>query len=63
MRQHVTGAVHKFGHTLDVYISKELSCIIAGLPSLYDPNLGNKCNFLGDHMAVMFLITYLVDRN
>ena len=27
-----------------------------GVRSLYDPNLGNKCNLLGDHIAVIFLI-------
>ena len=48
MRQHVTGATHKFGDILDV--------VIAGVPSLYDPNLESNCNLLGEHRAVMFPI-------
>ena len=56
LRQHVTVATHKFGHTLDVVISMGRSYTTAGVPPLYDPNAGKKCNLLGDHMAVMFLI-------
>lgn len=56
LRQHVTGAIHQGGHPLDIVISRELRCTIAGVPSLYDPGLGNNCSFLGDYVAVRFMI-------
>ena len=59
LRQHVNAPTHNEGLTLGATISGELSCTIAEVPSVYDPSLGNKCNLLGDHTAVMFLIGQL----
>lgn len=42
-------------NSFDIIRSKELCCTIAGVLSVYDPRLGNKCNHLGDNMSVMFL--------
>ena len=33
LRQYFTGATHNFGHPLDGVISRELSCIMPGVPS------------------------------
>ena len=50
--QHVTGATHTGGHTLDVVITRDVSCIIHGMPSILDPCLydikGNRSvNYIG----------------
>lgn len=51
--QHVTGATHIRGHTLDVVIAKDDSSIIGSPPSIIDPQLFNTHGiFSADHLAV-----------
>ena len=55
--QHVVGATHKKGHTLDVVITLESSPILLGTPSILDPCLcDSKGKPSGDHLAVHFSI-------
>ena len=57
LTQHINGATHKGGHTLDLVISRELSSIIVGFPYGCDPCLSsNKGKSLGDHLAAQFFI-------
>ena len=51
--QHVTGATHIRGHTLDVIITRESSSIIKGSPSIVDPCLyDSRGKDSGDHFAI-----------
>ena len=51
--QHVTGATHIRGHTLDVTITRESSSIIKGSPSIVDPCLyDSRGKDSGDHFAI-----------
>ncbi len=50
-------------NSFDIIRSKELCCTIAGVLSVYDPRLGNKCNHLGDNMSVMFLTNIYPPRH
>lgn len=53
MLQHVVDAVHTKGHTLDVLITRNISSVLGGLPSIQDPVLCDKNgNAAGDHFAV-----------
>lgn len=55
--QHVVGATHKKGHTLDVVITMESSSILLATPSVLDPCLcDSKGKPSGDHLAVHFSI-------
>ena len=57
LTQHFNSATHKGGHTLDLVISRELSPIIVGTPSVFDPCLSsNRGKSFGDHLAVQFII-------
>jgi hypothetical protein len=56
--QHVIGATHVSGHTLDVIISRDNSHIIIGTPSIEDSHI---CDDKGvaslDHLAVLLLVS------
>ena len=55
--QHVVGPTHKKGHTLDVVITRDISSLLIGMPTVSEPCLGyTKGNPSGDHMAVCFRI-------
>jgi hypothetical protein len=57
--QHVTGATHTGGHTLDVVITRDVSCIIHGMPSIVDPCLyDTKGNRSGDHLGIYVTLDY-----
>lgn len=51
--QHVVGATHIRGHTLDVFITRDNSSILLDKPSILEPHLCDvKGNHTGDHMAI-----------
>lgn len=51
--QHVQGATHVGGHTLDVVITREDSSVIQDVPSILDPCLCDiQGNISNDHLAV-----------
>ena len=51
--QHVVGKTHKKGHTLDVVITRGISSLFIGMPTVSEPFLGDtKGNPSGDHLAV-----------
>ena len=51
--QHVVGATHIRGHTLDVFITRDNSSILLDNPSILEPHLcDGKGNHTGDHMAI-----------
>ncbi|XP_061194315.1 uncharacterized protein LOC133202489 [Saccostrea echinata] len=53
LSQHVVGATHTKGHTLDVLITRKASSLLRGLPTIQDPVLcDNNGNAAGDHFAV-----------
>ena len=53
--QHVTGATHTRGHTLDVLITRDISCIIHGMPSIVNPCLYDiKGNRSGDPLGILW---------
>lgn len=55
--QHVVGATHTKGHTLDVLITRNTSSVLGGLPTIQDPVLcDNNGNAAGDHFAVHALL-------
>ena len=55
--QHVVGPTHKKGHTLDVVITRDISSLLIGMPTVSEPCLGDtKGNPSGDHLAVCFRI-------
>jgi hypothetical protein len=55
--QHVSGATHKKGHTLDVVITREVSSLLLGSPTISDPCLSDKTGKpAGDHLSVNFSI-------
>ncbi len=48
--QHVVGATHIRGHTLDVFITRDNSSILLDKPSILHPHLCDvKGNHTGDH--------------
>jgi len=54
--QHVTGATHIRGHTLDVIITRESSSIIKGSPSIVDPCLyDSRGKDSGDHFVIQVI--------
>lgn len=53
LSQHVVGATHTKGHSLDVLVTRNTSYVLEGLPTIQDPELCNKNrNATGDHFAV-----------
>ena len=57
--QHVTGATHTGGHTLDVVITRDISCIIHKMPSIAEPCLyDTKGNRSGDHLGIYVTLDY-----
>ena len=57
--QHVVGPTHKKGHTLDVVITRDISSLLIGMPTVSEPCLGDtKGNPSGDHLAVCFRINF-----
>lgn len=55
--QHVVGATHTKGHTLDVLITRNTSSVLGGLPTKLDPVLcDNNGNAAGDRFAVHALL-------
>lgn len=51
--QHIQGATHIHGHTLDVVITREESSILVDTPSILDPYLCDKRgNPSGDHLSL-----------
>ena len=55
--QHVVGPTHKKGHTLDVVITRDISSLLIGMPTVSEPYLGyTKGNPSGDHLAACFRI-------
>ena len=55
--QHVVGPTHKKGHTLDVVITRDISSLLIGMPTVFEPCLGDtKGNPSSDHLAVCFRI-------
>ena len=55
--QHVVGPTHKKGHTLDVVITRDISSLLIGMPTVSEPCLGDtKGNPSGDHQALCFRI-------
>ena len=55
--QHVVGPTHKKGHILDVVITRDISSLLIGMPTVSEPRLGDtKGNPSGDHLAVCFRI-------
>ena len=55
--QHVVGPTHKKGHTLDVVITRDISSLLIGMPTVSEPCLGDtKGNPSGDHLALCFRI-------
>ena len=54
LEQHVAGATHAHGHTLDVVISRENSRIIEGIPSVDETPIGDtKSSTKLDHFAIV----------
>ena len=55
--QHVVGPTDKKGHTLDIVITRDISSLLIGMPTVSEPCLGDtKGNPSGDHLAVCFII-------
>ena len=55
--QHVVGPTHKKGHTLDVVITRDISSLLTGMPTVSEPCLGDtKGNPSGNHLTVCFRI-------
>ena len=53
LSQHVVGATHVRGHTLDVVIARESSQLLHDRPFIFDPILCNdKGDLVRDHMAI-----------
>ena len=53
LSQHVVGATHNRGHTLDVLITRNSSYILKGTPEIEDPCLfDSHGNQSGDHLAI-----------
>ena len=53
LMQHVTGATHTSGHTLDMVINHDTSSIIQGMASIADPCLYDiKGNCSEDHLGI-----------
>ena len=51
--QHVVGLTHKKGDTFYVIITRDISSLLIGMPTVSEPRLGNtKGNPSGDHLAV-----------
>ena len=51
--QHVLGPTHKKGHTFDVVITRDISSLLIGMPTVSEPCLGDtNGNPSGDHLAV-----------
>ena len=51
--QHVTGATYTRGQTMDVVITRHVSCTIQGMPSIFDPCLcDRKGNRPGYHLGI-----------
>jgi hypothetical protein len=58
LKQYVTGATHRKGHTLDVVITRD-QCgdFLCEFPYVFDPGLcDNKGNLAGDHLAISFKV-------
>jgi hypothetical protein len=54
LEQHVVGATHARGHTLDIVIRRENSRIIAGIPSVEETPIGDtKSSTKLDHFAIV----------
>ena len=55
--QHVVGATHIRGYTLDVFITRDNSSILPDKPSILEPHLCDvKGNHNGDHMAISSML-------
>jgi hypothetical protein len=53
LSQHMVGATHVRGHTLDVVIARENSRLLHDRPFIFDPILYNdKGALVRDHMAI-----------
>ena len=52
---HVTGATHTGGHTLDVVITQDASCIIQGMPSIVEPCLYDTKENSSTHHIRMYM--------
>jgi exonuclease III len=64
LKQHVTGATHIHGHTLDVVITREISSIIQGNVLIVDPCLfDNKGNQCGDHLGIEVTLAHSKPQN
>ena len=51
------GPTDNKGHTLDVVITRDISSLLIGMPTVSEPCLGDtKGNPSGDHLAVCFII-------
>ena len=53
--QHVTGATHTGGHTLDMAITRDVRCIIHGMPSIVDLRLWHRS---WDHLGIYKTLDY-----
>ena len=55
--QHVVGPTHKKCQTLDVVVTRDISSLLIGMPTVSEPYLDDtKGNPSGDHLAVCFRI-------
>ena len=62
--QHVVGATHKMGHTLDVVITWDINPLWIGTPIVSHPSLGDsKGNPSGDHLAGYFRVNLTKAEN
>ncbi|XP_062582897.1 uncharacterized protein LOC134244661 [Saccostrea cucullata] len=57
LKQHISDATHRLGHTLDVLITREDSSILKGIPFVADPGIcDNNGNRSGDPLAIRTLL-------
>ena len=62
--QHVKGATHKLGHTLDILITRMASTILTSPPTIADPNLcTQQGQFCGDHLGISFSLKVSKSKN